>query len=297
MGMNRPATRHTFESLRRLDDRLAKNLKGTVEPGSKLLVAVSGGPDSVALAHLLKKLPYSLVIGHIDHRLRKGSARDARFVAALANQWDIPFAHTVVSVRTFAERHRMGLEEAARMLRYQALSAMARKYRCRFIVTGHTANDQAETVLMNFMRGAGSKGLAGIPPKRLLTRSIAVIRPLLFAHRSEIMLYLKTNSLPWRTDPTNQDRDFTRNWIRHGLLPHLDKKFPGLSMRLIQMADIFREEEDFWTRLSQQKTLKRIDLAGLFRYHKALVRRKMRLSHPGLSFQDVENQISRRSTD
>src|SRR5258706_3186634 len=129
-------------------------LKRWLKPGNRLLVAVSGGPDSVALAHFLRGQPYSLIIGHVDHQLRKGSALDARFVKRLAQEWDIPCRVKRMNVKAYAKTHGQGLEEAARTLRYQALAAMAKKSRCGAVVTAHAADDQAETALMNLLRGS-----------------------------------------------------------------------------------------------------------------------------------------------
>ncbi len=289
--MKRPSLQ-TLETLRRMEKRAAFDLHALARPGSRLLVAISGGPDSVALAHWLRRLPYDLVLAHIDHQIRKNSATDARFVQKLAQKWDIPCVVTRANAPAYAQKHKQSLEEAARNVRYAALSQMARRFHCPFIVTAHTANDQAETVLMNFLRGTGPKGLCGIPASRLLAKGGGrVIRPLLHVQRDEIDLYLQQHSIPYRTDPSNRQTVFTRNWIRRQLLPSLEMKFPGLGARLSQMADIFSQEEDFWQNALSGKPSKQIDLANLFRYHKAASRRKWRLKNPGLSFQAVENSL------
>ena len=243
-----------------------------------------------------------MIIGHIDHQLRRGSSQDARFVERLARRWDIPCRVKRVNVKAFAKKHRMGVEEAARTLRYQALTGMAKKDRCSAIVTAHTANDQAETVLMNFLRGAGSVGLAGIPARRLMggRRKILILRPLLKMKRNQIMQYLQQNSLRYRRDPTNDSLAFARNRIRHTTLPYLEKSAPGLSDRLIQAADVFRQEEDFWNvpvsremRKSVRKNGQRftVVLPKLLGYHKALSRRILRHILPGLSFQDIQHVL------
>src|SRR5262249_19860391 len=140
----------------------------------------------------------------------------------------------------------MGVEEAARELRYRTLVRMARASRCRVLVTAHTADDQGETVLMNLLRGAGPVGLAGIPPIRQVAQEIKVIRPVLGVSRQDIMSYLKEHHLSYRHDPSNRSLQFTRNRIRSETLPFLESHYPGLKRRLVQMGDIFREEEAFW---------------------------------------------------
>jgi tRNA(Ile)-lysidine synthase len=276
-----------------------EQLHAHLKLGVRILVAVSGGPDSVALAHFLRGQPYPLVIGHVDHQLRKGSASDARFVQRLARQWDVPCLVTRVPVRAHAKKHHLGIEEAARDLRYRALSVMAKRARCAAIVTAHTANDQAETVLMNFLRGAGPSGLAGMPVARQFDRagSVPIVRPFLGITRSQILQAVRRHSLPFRQDPSNRSQRFRRNRIRHAVLPFLERLYPGLAGRLVQGADIFRQEEAFWQdvvlrecretmRKSGGKT--RVVLPRLLRYHKALSRRILRHALPGLSFQEID---------
>ena len=265
---------------------------------------MSGGPDSVALAHFLRGQPYAVVIGHVDHQLRQGSAGDARFVEQLARRWDIPFRTTRVDVKAYARNHSMGIEEAARDVRYRELGAMARRGRCAAILTAHTANDQAETVLMNFLRGSGPTGLAGIPAERTLggEKGVRLVRPFLHVQKREIQRYLKEAGVACRQDPTNASLRFSRNRIRHITLPYLEKLAPGLSERLAQTADIFRHEEDFWdTRVMSRQLRKTVRKNGqrftvvlpqLLGYHKALSRRILRRVLPGLSFQDIEQVLT-----
>ena len=208
------------------------------------MVAVSGGADSVALLHLLKAAPYQIFVGHVNHGLRRDAGRDARFVAALADRWDLPSAVVAVPVRAYARRTGRSLEDAGRVLRYQALGRLARRWRCRAILTAHTADDQIETVLMNVLRGAGPKGLAGMPARRRLAAgsSLWLLRPLLGVRREELRNYLSRQRLTWKEDPSNQDLSFTRNYLRQAVLPSLEKRFPGVGERLLRMAALFSRE-------------------------------------------------------
>ena len=247
-------------------------------------------------------MPYSIVIGHVDHRLRQGSAADARFVERFARRWDLPFVVKRENVRAYARKHHVGLEEAAREIRYRLLAAMAKRAQCSAIVTAHTADDQAETVLMNFLRGAGTAGLSGMPVARGLNHGsrLRIVRPFLGVSRGHILQYVKGHSLEYRSDPTNNSLRFTRNRIRHATLPYLEHLNPGLRARLVQAADLFRQEEDFWTRQilpALQKTVRKngqrftVVLPRLLGYHKALSRRILHHLLPGSSFQDIEQVL------
>lgn len=283
--------------------RLRETLSPFVSPQSRLLIAVSGGPDSVALAHAMRQLPYPLVLGHVNHQLRPGSFKDAQFVRTLANRWDIPYREARIPVRETLKRTGGSLEEVARELRYAALGKMARRNQCGAIVTAHTLNDQAETVLMNFFRGSGPSGLAGIPARRRLEAgrsSSWLLRPFLKTTRSEILGYLKSHFVKARTDPSNQSLRFTRNFIRHRTLPALEQKFPGLTRRLGNLAQIMSDEELFWSDYltrgnlpRQVETRKRVHLQvrDLLLEGKAVARRLLRLQLPGATFDDLERLL------
>ena len=207
--------------------------------GETVLVAVSGGADSVALLHTLLALAESwrltLSVVHVDHRLRPDSAGDARFVRELCARLGVPVDVVGVDVEPGD-----GPEAAARAFRYAALEAAADRIGAPRIALGHTADDQAETVLMRLIQGAGVRGLAGIPPVRG-----RIIRPLIECPRAEIVAALEGAGLAWVEDPTNRDPKFVRNRIRHELLPLLASAWePAIVETLNRVARRARELVD-----------------------------------------------------
>ena len=210
-------------------------------PRARVLAAVSGGPDSVCLAHWLsvqarkKQLVVTLV--HVHHGLRGRAADgDARFVTALGATLGLPVSVIHAPVRAAAKKRGLGLEEAGRKERYRVLAARARRGRCSAVATGHQLDDQAETVLLHLLRGTSLEGLGGIPVRRPLAPGVELIRPLLPLTRAEVLLYLKLHALKWREDASNRDPRFTRNWVRREVLPLLEKRAPGVKERLAKIA-------------------------------------------------------------
>ncbi|MFS8534942.1 MAG: tRNA lysidine(34) synthetase TilS [Limnochordales bacterium] len=232
---------------RRLDllDRVEKFIKRhrLLRPGDKVLVAVSGGPDSLALLHLLTRLkePWRLSLHalHVNHGLRSEAAQDAAFVEAMGRQWGVPVTVATVDVR--AER-RAGesLQQAARRVRYRVLMETAQAVGARRIALGHQADDQAETVLMRLLRGAGATGLAGMRPRRG-----PFVRPLLAVARADIEAYCREFQLEPVLDPSNLSPHYLRNRIRHHLLPLLERDYnPNIRAVLSRTAALLREEDD-----------------------------------------------------
>ena len=199
-----------------------------------LLLAVSGGADSVAMAFALHKLCQSeslnlkLSIAHINHNLRGAlSDEDERFVVRFGGQLSIPVKTCAVDVRKFADQNKLSIETAARDLRLSNLTDIANSNGCSAIATGHHKNDNAETMIHRMLRGTGFRGLCGIGPERVFSANgsnVKFIRPLLCVTRKEIDEYCKQNNLTFRHDHTNDEYDHTRNRIRHLLLPALQKQ-------------------------------------------------------------------------
>lgn len=220
---------------------------GMLAEGDSVLVAVSGGADSVALAHVLHSLAgclkLSLQIVHVNHLTRgEDSESDARFVKDFAAGLGLPFHLVTVDVPRLAEEEKAGLEESGRQARYQAFLETAQRCGAGRIATGHTRDDQAETVLMRLLRGAGTAGLEAVLP----LSGEGVIRPLLEMSRKEVEDYCRVARLSFREDSTNLDSVFLRNKIRLHLLPLLEREYnPALREVLAATALLCGEDERF----------------------------------------------------
>jgi tRNA(Ile)-lysidine synthase len=225
-----------------------------IKPGDRLCAAISGGADSVALLltlHAANAAPReSLGIGlsavHIHHGLRGSEAdADQQFVEALCARLDIPLHLHHTSVPDRVARTRETIEEAARAIRYDFFATLLANNHADAILTAHTLDDQAETVLMKLLRGAWTEGLSAIHPVLTLEKG-RILRPFLNTRRSEIESFLNQIHQPWREDSTNTDTIYTRNKLRHELLPQLRAYNPNLDQTLANLAELAREEESRW---------------------------------------------------
>ena len=224
-----------------------------LEPGGMILAAVSGGADSLCLLLVLKELGYPLHIAHYDHGLRPESGRDSEMVRSAAARLGLPFSLGQGDVRRHADKNRLTLEEAARGLRYKFLVRAAKELNASVIVTGHTRNDQAETVLMHLLRGSGLRGLGGIRPsadfpgtqENPAGRNIRLVRPLLCLTHSQTVDYCRQEGWDPVQDPTNQDPAFARNKIRKELIPVLEQYNPSIADGLCRLSDIAQAQNDF----------------------------------------------------
>jgi tRNA(Ile)-lysidine synthase len=275
-----------------------------------VLAAVSGGPDSVCMLHVLvglsEELRFDLRVAHLDHRFRGEESRaDAKFVEELADGFGLPCRCEEENVPAFLLSHAMSKQDAARMIRYRFLIRVAKQEYCQRIATGHNADDQAETVLMRVMRGAGPDGLAGIPPKR----DGMIIRPILSLWRSEIDQYLAEHDLPCRIDATNLESACLRNQVRNDLLPDLERYNPSISRSLVNLASIMTDVSAHFERLTDLAMPELVksarlgqfalDSAKLSGYDEALQRsvfrkvfESLRPDLAPLSFRHVEGMLS-----
>jgi tRNA(Ile)-lysidine synthase len=224
-----------------------------VETGDAVLVGVSGGPDSVALVHILLAFApvFSLriAIAHLNHCLRQNeSDRDEAFVTELAKRLDLPIHVERQAVRRYQKSHRLSLEEAAREVRYRFYHAIAARFGYDKIALGHHADDNAELILMGLLRGSGPQGLSGMAP----VRDDKIVRPLINLQRSQIMNYIAAKELDYIEDSSNRDLQFLRNKIRHRLIPELKAGYnPQLTVSLNRLAAILDAEHQMLENLIQ----------------------------------------------
>lgn len=282
------------------EQHLARQVQRTIAShhlitrGDVVLVAVSGGPDSIALLSVLNDLRHvlgiTIVAAHVNHRLRRGAGRDERFVLEFCRSHQLP---CVVKRLNIPAASKGSLEELARTRRYQALIAAARQVGATVIAIGHHRDDLAETVLMRILRGSGLLGLQGFLPGRRMLGGYFV-RPLIELTRREIESYLKKKKIPFCCDPTNASTRFYRNKIRHKLLPLLKRQYqPNIIPILAQLAEHMAVDYDYLKdcgasalrkillKASARDTV-RLDITRFQKIHPSLQKMVIRLALEGL---------------
>ncbi len=231
-----------------MENRLKTSLEGNcqVEPGSRLLVGVSGGPDSICLLHSLCRLNYEIVVAHLDHQLRPESTEDAEYVQEFAVSKNLTFTSSKVDTLAYAQSHALSIEEAARELRYNFLFQQAKEFKVKAVLVAHTADDQIETVLMHLLRGSGLAGLGGMPWRRITpwNDDIPLVRPFLGMWRKEVLDYCEQNDLQPRFDLSNLDTIHFRNRLRHELIPFLQSYNPNIQRLLWQMVQTLQADRE-----------------------------------------------------
>jgi tRNA(Ile)-lysidine synthase len=275
---------------------------GMIRSGERVLVALSGGPDSVALTHALVELAateeFELRLAHLNHQLREDGDADEAFCAELAERLGLPFSSHRIDVAGEARRSGYSLEEQARISRYRFLSETAERWQCARIAVGHTRDDQAETFLLRLLRGSGTTGLAAIRPVTSMPTSFTssfearlarLVRPMLEVTRSEVLAFLNAKEIAYRLDRTNLDPSIPRNRIRHETLPFLARHHnPNVTDTLARTAELLQDDED-WMEQEARRTLAsltedsghhrnciRLSVRALERLHPALRRRVVR---------------------
>ena len=226
-------------------------------PDARVIIAVSGGPDSQCLLDLLARARsattiHTIIAAGIDHGLRPEAPQELDFAEQLAKLHHIPFERVAVEVPKKGNRMAQ-----ARAARYEALRSLAERHGAHFIATGHTATDQAETVLFNLARGAGPRGVSGMAPTQN-----DLFRPLLAATRDQTLRYALQNHLPHATDPTNEDTAYSRPLLRHEVLPRLQQLNPCSENNINHFARLIREDDQFITQLAQQELHRATSLVG-----------------------------------
>jgi len=212
-----------------------------------LLLGYPAGPDSITLLNLLyslkEKLKINIFVAHINHGIRDEANSDEEYVVNYCKKRNIPCFVKRVEIEKIAKKEKIGTEEAGRKIRYEFFEEIYQKEKANRIATAHTANDNAETVLMNLIRGTGTSGLKGIEP----VRSGKYIRPLIECSRKQIEEYAKKEKLNPCIDKTNFENIYTRNKVRNKLIPILEQEYnPNIISALNRMSDIMQEEENYW---------------------------------------------------
>ncbi len=212
------------------------------QPKDKLLLAVSGGVDSVVLCELCKQAGYDFVIAHCNFQLRgEESERDEKFVTALGKKYPVEVLVKKFDTEKYAAENKVSIQVAARELRYKWFHELIDSSVATFVVTGHHANDNVETMLMNFFKGTGINGLKAILPKQG-----KIVRPLLFAKKDTLVAFARDNNLAFTEDSSNASDKYTRNYFRNQLLPALQKVFPQAEDNLIENLQRFREVDELY---------------------------------------------------
>jgi tRNA(Ile)-lysidine synthase len=277
-------------------DGLIRNVSGTIgefgmlSVGDRVLISISGGPDSTFLAlvlNMLKKIyDLKLFAFHLDHMTRNGqSLKDAEFVEGLCKDLGIKLYANRIDARQWCRQYKLSFQEGARILRLQLLTQAAEKCKADKIATGHNADDNAETFFMHLARGAGLKGLSGIRPM-----SSMFIRPLIRTFRNDIVRYLEANQIPYCTDKTNLENKYFRNKTRNLLMPYLKEEFSNsFDRQLLKSIEFIRQDNDLISSLAEKEFKKtaslesnpatgeiflvKLPLARLAKIHSALAKR------------------------
>lgn len=237
-------------------ERVRKSLltECKIDPSATVVVGVSGGADSVCLLDILHKIGCRLIVAHLDHQLRASSSREARLVRDIAENYSAEFIMKRVDVARIASHEKKGIEETARDERYRFLFSIADEKNADVVMVAHQADDQVETILMNLLRGTGVDGLAGMRSRSLSSYhlSIPLVRPLLSVWREEIVQYCGENKLVYAIDESNQDISYSRNRIRHLLIPHLMEYNPNIKQAVSRMGSLMAADYELLEGLAER---------------------------------------------
>ncbi len=278
----------------------------------RVVIAFSGGIDSVCLLNLFRKNNVPIIVAHFNHGIRENAERDERFTKIVSDESDLEFVSGRANVPLFAKENHLSLEEAARIKRYEFLFRVAREKGANAIAVGHHADDQVETMFMHLLRGSGLSGLTGMKEITIIPEfdpEIKIIRPLLSFWRAEIEEYCKIQNLDFVVDETNASDLYERNRIRHEIIPYLNERYPGLNQRLLNLTNVMLYEDEIileqvsaiWNQICLEKHSQfiRLNKAKLLEHSLGIQRRIIRLAvfslKPDLrdlSFKNVENVLN-----
>lgn len=275
------------------EQKTLENLEKLLENKKTVVLGVSGGPDSVFLLMCLLKFkennpgnrPLKIVIAHVNHCLRgKQSDLDEKFVRELAEKSELKFEKIRADVKSLAKKEDLSIEAAGRKIRYEFFLSLLKKHKADVVLTAHHSDDNLETVLLNFLRGAGLKGLSGMEETSTHSNGLKLIRPLLCVTKKEILSFLKKQKIKFRKDLSNLDTKIPRNFLRSKIIPQLKKLNPNLARTILknsqnikEIQNSLEEKAEEWIKKNTIKTLSIFNLKSLQKQPKVLQKEILRL--------------------
>ncbi len=239
-----------------LKEEVLKTIKtyNLIEKNDKVVIGVSGGPDSICLLHLLysikKELGFEIVVAHINHQIRKVADSETEYVKEFCKNLGIECFVKKENITELAKKQKKGTEEAGRQVRYDFFEDVAQKTNSNKIATAHNSNDRAETVILNILRGSGISGLKGIEAMR----DNKYIRPLIFTKREKIEEYCQENNLNPKIDESNMENIYNRNKVRNIIIPYIEKEFnKNIIQTINRLSDVATEENEFLQKLTEEQ--------------------------------------------
>lgn len=266
-----------------------------IKENNKLVIGVSGGPDSICILHVLnslkEKLKIEIFVAHVNHMIREEADSETKYVQDFCKNLGIDCFVKKIDVIEYAKKHKIGTEEAGRIIRYDFFDEVAKKVSASKIVTAHNSNDNAETVLLNILRGSGLSGLKGIEP----IRDNKYIRPLIETERKDIEEYCAKNNLDPKIDKTNLESIYKRNKVRNDLIPYIQKEFnPNFLKTINRLSEVATEENEYMEKIVQI-TFKEINVgADVSVCHKTELSSQNQITLDLKKFNSLELVIKRR---
>lgn len=243
-----------------MEEKVLKTIKkfNLIENGDKIILGVSGGPDSISMLNILNnirndkklQLKFDIIVAHVNHNIRKEAIDDQKFVENFCKKINIPFYVKSIDIPQISKNQKIGEEEAGRNARYQFFDEILEKEHANKIAIAHNKNDKIETIIMNIFRGSGIAGLRGIEP----IKNNKYIRPLIECERKEIEQYCKEQGIEPRIDKTNFENEYTRNKIRNIIIPYIKKEFnPNIIETMDRLSNLVKEEDEYLEKMVETK--------------------------------------------
>lgn len=239
------------QEAKKLENKVIKILKKYITMDDTVIIAVSGGSDSVFLLSLLKKVPCKFVVAHVNHMLRgKASDLDEAFVERISSPGK--FSSKKVDITKLSSKEKRGIEETGRKIRYAFFKQLAKKHQAKYIITAHQADENIETIVFNFARGASLQGLCGIQQVEFFYENVVLLRPLIYLSKRQILDYLDFHKITYRSDKSNEDTHYKRNYIRKEVIPKLKRLNSSLTETVSQNINNLEEINDYLKEMANE---------------------------------------------